>query len=511
MTSAFTHVTRVIGWGRVLARHGALRPLEADPRVPARVRLLARLARVGTFAPRTPRYAPAFAALGPAAIKLGQALATRPDLIGAHAAHDLLTLQDRLPPAPWGKVEPQIDRELGRPWRELFASIEPQPIGAASIAQVHRATTTDGRQVALKVLRPGIEARFTRDLDTYGWLADRLEAQGGEFARLRPRATLAMFRTWTETELDLRREAAAASELTDALRAEPGWFVPAIDWPRTARRLLTTEWMPGTPLTDTKALAAMPFDRAALGRTLVRGFLRQAIGRGYFHADLHQGNLFLRPDGRLGVIDFGIMGRLDRRARTDLAQILFGLLTGDYVKVADVHFDAGFVPGHHSRAEFATALRAVGEPIRGQAAKDISVANLLDGLFALTRAFDMPTQPHLLLLQKTMVMVEGVALTLDPQVNMWAAAEPYVRDWMRGELGPEARAADAITGGLRALFQLPGFVRRVEKLVPDLVAAPPLPTLPQLELKVRARVPLGYVFAALAGAMAGAGGLYLFG
>ena len=399
-TSGFTHSLRLIRWGRTLGAHGALRPLERDQRLPPRVRWAARLARVATFAPRTPRFAAAFAALGPAAIKLGQALATRPDLIGTVAAADLLTLQDKLPPVSWARIEPQIDQELGRPWRELFTEIDPAPVGAASIAQVHRARTTDGRTVALKVLRPGVERRFTRDLDTYAWAADLLERQGGEFARLRPRAVLATFRGWTEAELDLRREAAAASELHDALRAEPGWFVPQVDWPRTAKRVLTTDWMAGTKLTDVAGLAALPFDRKALADTLVRGFLRQAIGRGYFHADLHQGNLFLLPDGRLGVIDFGIMGRLDRRARVDLARILFGLLTGDYLKVADAHFDAGYVPLHHSRAEFATALRSVGEPIRGLAARDISIANLLDGLFAITRSFEMPTQPHLLLLQK---------------------------------------------------------------------------------------------------------------
>ena len=509
MTSTVVHVARLLRWGRILASHGALREVEKSPLAPPALRRIARVARIGTGAPAVPDYAGAFAALGPAAIKLGQALATRPDFIGAGAAADLARLQDALPPVAFARVAATLDAEFGAPWSTLFKSIDPVSVGAASIAQVHRGVTTDGRDVAVKVLRPDIEADFARSMETYEWAAAKLEAQGGEFGRLRPRAIIASFKAWTLAELDLRREAASASELKAAMAAEPDFVVPGIDWARTARRVLTIDWIDGVKLSNRAAVDALDLDRRALAGTMVRSFLRQAIADGFFHADMHQGNLFVLPGknghpARIGVIDFGIMGRLDRRARVYLAEILYGLLTGNYRRVAEIHFEAGYVPAHHDIGEFATALRAVGEPIRGLAARDISIANLLDGLFAITRSFDMAVQPHLLLLQKTMVMVEGVALTLDPDVNMWEVAEPFVRDWMKGELGPLSRGADALVLGMRALTQLPRVFRQLVALVPIEGAAPPGPQLPELvipELAVRARVlPGGWVALPLVGA-----------
>ena len=510
MTSSVVHVGRLLRWGRILASHGALREVEASPAAPPSLRRIARLARFGTFAPKVPDYAKAFEALGPAAIKLGQALATRPDFIGAAAATDLARLQDALPPVPFSCIEPMLDATLGTPWRSLFSSIDPKAVGAASIAQVHRGVTSDGRAVAVKVLRPDIEADLARAIDTYEWAAAKLEAQGGEFARLRPRAVIGLFKSWTEAELDLRREAASASELKAAMAAEPDFIVPAIDWARTGRRVLTIDWITGVKLSDRAAVDALDLDRRALAATLVRSFLRQAIADGFFHADMHQGNLFVVPGeghrARLAVIDFGIMGRLDRRARVYLAEILYGLLTGNYRRVAEIHFEAGYVPAHHDVGEFATALRAVGEPIHGLAARDISIANLLDGLFAITRSFDMAVQPHLLLLQKTMVMVEGVALTLDPDVNMWEVAEPYVKDWMAGELGPLSRGADALVLGLRALAQLPRVFRQLVAQIPPEGAAPlenPLPALAEPEYRASVRVRIGWLAVPLLAAGAG--------
>lgn len=449
------------------------------------MRRVARLLRFGVAVPPTPQYAAAFEAIGPAAIKLGQALATRPDLIGEAAARDLARLQDALPPLPFAGIEAALVAALGSPLP--FAEIDPVPVGAASIAQVHRARTPEGCEVAVKVLRPGIEAEFERAIETYEWAAARLERQGGEAERLRPRAVIASFKSWTLAELDLRREAAAASELGEAMVAEPDFVVPAVDWARTTRRVLTIDWIEGVKLSDHAALAALGVDRRALAATLVRSFLRQAIADGYFHADMHQGNLFVVPGEppRIGVIDFGIMGRLDRRARVYLAEILYGLLTANYRRVAEIHFEAGYVPPHHNVGEFATALRAVGEPIRGLAARDISIANLLDGLFAITRSFDMAVQPHLLLLQKTMVMVEGVALTLDPDVNMWEVAEPFVKGWMRDELGPEARLADSLVTNLRALGELPRVLRQLIGRLPPEGAAPPQAPLPPLRRRRR--------------------------
>ena len=427
--------------------------------------------------PDVPTYAEAFQEIGPAAIKLGQALATRPDLVGEEAARDLALLQDSLPPAPFEAIKAAIEQGLGRPLDEVFAEVDPEPVGAASIAQVHRAVTTEGRQVAVKVLRPNIEEDFAAAIETYEWAAAQVEAMGGEAARLRPRLVVATFRQWTKRELDLRREAASASELRENLVAESGFFVPEIDWSRTARRVLTLEWIDGIKLTDREALIAAGHDLKALAATLVRAFLRQAVVDGFFHADLHQGNLFALPDGRLAAIDFGIMGRIDRQARVWLAEILYGLITGNYRRVAEIHFEAQYVPPHHNIEEFATALRAVGEPMRGLPVKDISVGQMLDGLFKITRDFDMPTQPHLLLLQKTMVMEEGVATALDPDINMWETAEPFLTEWVRSELGPEARIADEIVRGVRMLRKLPDLIRRIDYYYPPPGAAPPAPPL----------------------------------
>ena len=482
MTARFTHLWRTLKWGRTLARQGVLLGIERDSNAPAGIRRLVRIARLGSFPPDPPAYAKAFEKIGPAAVKLGQSLATRPDLVGEAAARDLMRLQDSLPPLPYARIKAAIEAGLGAPVEMLFQSIDPVPVGAASIAQVHRAVTTEGRNVAIKVLRPGIEEKFASDIETYEWIAAQAAARGGEIARLRPREVIATFKQWTLRELDLRREAASASELADAMTGEDGYVVPAIDWKRTSRRVMTLDWVDGIKLTDRAALLAAGHDLNHLAKTLVGAFLRQAIAEGFFHADLHQGNLFVTPESRIAAIDFGIMGRVNRQARLWLAEILHGLITGNYRRVAEIHFDAQYVPGHHSIDEFTTALRAVGEPIRGIAVKDISVGNMLDGLFAITREFDMPAQPHLLLLQKTMVMVEGVASTLDPEINMWEVAGPFVSEWLRDELGPEAIAANAIQRGLKLLGDLPDLLRRIEAAYPKPGAAPPGPPLADVKV-----------------------------
>lgn len=476
-----THLWRLLKWGRTLARHGALTGVERDPLTPPEIRRLARIARFGARVPARPDYAAALQAIGPPAIKLGQTLSTRPDLIGAEATANLARLQDALPPAPFPAIEKAIEDAFGAPVGKLFQSIDPVPIGSASIAQVHRAVTTEGRDVAVKVLRPGIEDQFARAIDTYEWTAAQIEALGGEPARLRPRMVVGQFKLWTARELDLQREAASASELKENMVAEPGYYVPEIDWRRTARRVLTLEWLQGIKLNDRDSLVAAGHDCKELAAILVRGFLRQAIVDGFFHADLHHGNLFALPDGRIAAIDFGIMGRIDRRARVWLAEILYGLISGNYRRVAEIHFEAQYVPAHHSVEEFATALRAAGEPIRGLPVKDISVGRMLESLFSITRDFDMPTQPHLLLLQKSIVMNEGVASRLDPDINMWETAEPFLREWMRSELGPEAYYADRIVDTVRVLKKLPEFIHRMDFYYPPPGAAPPAPPLPVIE------------------------------
>jgi ubiquinone biosynthesis protein len=509
LTATVTHLWRLLKWGRTLARHGALRGIEADPLTPPQVRRLARIARFGARIPASPDYAVALQEIGPAAIKLGQALSTRPDLVGVRAAENLSRLQDDLPPAPFAAIKRQIEASFDAPLDQLFVEFEEKPIGAASIAQVHRAVTADGRQVAVKVLRPGIEEEFARALETYEWAAAHVERSGGEAERLRPRLVVAHFRQWTARELDLQREAASASELRENMAAEPGFYVPEIDWRRTARRVLTLEWLDGVKLNDREALVAAGHDCPALAATLVRAFLRQAVVDGFFHADLHHGNLFALSDGRIGAIDFGIMGRIDRRARMWLAEILYGLITGNYRRVAEIHFEAQYVPPHHNVEEFATALRAAGEPIRGLPVKEISVGRMLESLFAITRDFDMPTQPHLLLLQKTMVMEEGVATALDPDINMWETAEPFLREWIRGELGPEAYYADRITDTVRALKKLPALIHRMDEYYPPRGAAPPAPPLPEIAI-IEHRNWGNYALVAAAAAVVGALATILF-
>jgi ubiquinone biosynthesis protein len=503
-----THIWRLLKWGRTLARHGALRGIERDPNTPLPVKRLARLARFGTFQPATPDYAGAFKDIGPAAIKLGQTLATRPDLVGEEAANNLLTLQDSLPPVPFTEIEASIAATFDKPLSELFESIDPEPIGAASIAQVHRAVTSDGRQVAVKVLRPGIRERFASDINTYEWAAAHLEALGSDEARrLRPQLTIANFKRWTNRELDLRREAASASELAEKMKGFAGYRIPEVDWDRTNGRVMTIEWVDGIKISKVDELKAKGHDLPELANRLVLAFLTQAIAGGYFHADMHQGNLFVEDDGTIVAIDFGIMGRIDRRARLWLAEILYGLTTGNYRRVAEIHFEAQYVPSYHSVDEFATALRAVGEPMRGKPVSELSVGQMLDGLFAITRDFDMATQPHLLLLQKTMVMVEGIATQLNPQINMWDTSAPYVRNWVRDELGPEAALADGIRENMSTLLRLPDLLRRVEEKFPPKGGAPEPPPLPEIELMREARARKsrrwpGYVAAATLGAAA---------
>ena len=482
MTAPVIHGWRLFKWGRILARHGALLGIERDPNTPPFLRRAARVLRFGARVPKVPAYADALQAIGPAAIKLGQTLATRPDIVGEAAANDLVRLQDALPPVPYDVIHAAMTRAFGRDPADLFASIDPVPVGAASIAQVHRAVTTDGRTVAVKVLRPGVEEEFARAIDTYQWAAAQIEGMGGELSRLRPRLVIETFKRWTARELDLRREAASASELADSMAAEPDFIVPAIDWGRTSGKVLTLEWVDGIKLSNRAALIEAGYDVRLLANTLVHAFLRQAIAEGFFHADMHQGNLFALPGNKIAAIDFGIMGRIDRRARVWLAEILYGLITGNYKRVAEIHFEAGYVPPHHNVAEFATALRAVGEPMRGMAVKDMSIGMMLDGLFNITRDFDMQTQPHLLLLQKTMVMVEGVATSLDPDINLWDSAAPFVSEWIRTELGPEAFVADRLITDLRTFARLPELIRNIEARYPGPGGAPPAPPLREIEV-----------------------------
>jgi ubiquinone biosynthesis protein len=406
--------------------------------------------------------------LGPAYIKLGQMLATRPDIVGPEIAQALEHLQDRLPPFSEIEARSEITRAFGKPVEALFSSFG-GAMAAASIAQVHRAQTSDTPpvRVAVKILRPRVREQFARDLQALAFFARQAERFSAEARRLRFTAIVATLAESVALELDLRMEAAAASELYERTRGEAEFRVPHIDWTRTAASVLTSEWIDGVSVRDTAAIAAAGHDPRQVAVLVMRSFLTQALRDGFFHADMHPGNLFIDSQGRLAAVDFGIMGRLDADMRRFMAGTLAGFLQRDYRRVAELHFEVAFVPPQHSLETFAQALRAIGEPIFGRSARDVSIARLLGQLFETTRRFDMLAQPQLVLLQKTMVVVEGVCRGLDPDFDIWEAARPVAEKWVSGNVGPEAafnRATETL-GALGKLAQdLPQLVKNAEEL-----------------------------------------------
>jgi ubiquinone biosynthesis protein len=386
--------------------------------------------------------------LGPAYLKLGQFLATRPDVVGVAMARDLESLQDRLPPFSMTEAETVVAASLERPMTELFVSFSP-PVAAASIAQVHRGEIEkDGvrKAVAVKVLRPNVSAQFRRDLGDFSYVADKAEFYSAEARRLRLIEIINIMSRSVAMEMDLRLEAAALSEMAENTRNDPDFRVPEVDWDRTSHNVLTMEWIDGIALNDHKRLAESQVDLPELGRKVIQSFLRHALRDGFFHADMHPGNLFLDDTGRLVAVDFGIMGRLGLKERRFLAEILLGFITRNYRRVAEVHFEAGYVPGHHSVENFAQAIRAIGEPIHNRTAEEISMAKLLTLLLEVTGLFDMQTRPELILLQKTMVVVEGVARSFDPKLDIWKVADPVVREWIERNLGPIGKIQGALAG-----------------------------------------------------------------
>ncbi len=478
MIDAIANIIRLIRAGRTFARHDLV-PAEHLADLPAPARLAHRIAKVKMpwesavstdSASRGERLSAALTELGPSYIKLGQFLATRPDIVGQPLSSAMSSLQDRLPSFSMTDAFAEIRTGLGREPNEIFTEISP-PVAAASIAQVHRARTIEddgreGRDVAIKVLRPGIEQRFNRDLDSFFFAARLIEKVHAPSRRLRPVDAVRTLAHSVHLEMDLRMEASAISEIAENTAADPGFRVPDVDWTRTSQRVLTLEWVDGIALNDIPALTEAGHDLEKLGATVIQSFLRHAMRDGFFHADMHQGNLFVDSDGTLVAVDFGIMGRLSPKDRRFLAEILYGFINRDYVRVAQVHFDAGYVPRTHSVDTFAQALRAIGEPLMDKEAEEISMARLLGQLFHVTEQFDMIAQPQLLLLQKTMVVVEGVARTFNPRLNMWTTAEPVVEEWMQSKLGPEGRIQEAAEGAAvigRLMGGLPEMLARAER------------------------------------------------
>jgi ubiquinone biosynthesis protein len=470
--AALSHSLRLARAGFVFAREGVFALVDTRQLpLPAKTAIaFARLfERPGTKGGDS-RLSAALTRLGPTYVKLGQFLATRQDVVGAKIARDLESLQDKMAPFPQSEAEATVAAAFGKPLSAVYTNFGPA-VAAASIAQVHRAEIeVNGarKPVAVKVLRPGIERRFKSDLDAFFFAARTAEAFSTEAQRLRLIEVVSTLARSVSIEMDFRLEAAAASEMAENTREDVDFRVPTVDWDRTAREVLTLEWIDGVRLSDHGALEAKGFDLAKLGRNVIQSFLRHALRDGFFHADMHPGNLFVDDDGRLVAVDFGIMGRLGPKERQFLAEILLGFITRDYQRTAQVHFDAGYVPRHHSVESFAQAIRAIGEPIHNRAAEDISMAKLLMLLFEVTGLFDMRTRPELLLLQKTMVVVEGVARSLDPRLDMWTTADPVVREWIARNLGPVGRLEDAVEGAGqigRFFGQVPGLLMRAGTLL----------------------------------------------
>lgn len=445
------NILRLIRTGATLERTGAMPVILNALDAPRTLKFAARfivwpfqfLGRRGDQSlPPAPR---ALTAMGPAYIKFGQILSTRPDVVGPELAEQLRVLQDRLPPFSTDVAKQSFKSEIGLDADDVFSDFS-EPVAAASIAQVHRGKLKDtGQSVAIKVLRPEIERAFQKDLDTFYFAARLVEFVSPKSRRLKPMDVIAHFDGVVRGELDLRLESASASEFLANIKEDKGFSVPSVNWSLSSRRVMTLDWADGVPMGDVDALAAAGHNLSELGDRVLHMFLNHALRDGFFHADMHQGNLKVSSSGDIVAFDFGIMGHIDEYTRRVYAEILFGFIKRDYKRVAQVHFEAGYVPQEQDVDEFARALRAVGEPIFGMDASNISMGRLLSYLFEVTERFGMETRTELILLQRTMVVVEGVARSLNPQINIWEVARPIVEGYIKSNLGPAAVLNDLTT------------------------------------------------------------------
>ena len=479
------NIWRLIRTGATFERTGAMRVVLDAMEAPRTVRIVLR-GLVWPFRwlgykgdPTMPPAPRALTALGPAYIKFGQILSTRPDVVGPSLANELRVLQDKLPPFSLEAAKRSIAAELEQPADQIFSALS-EPVAAASIAQVHRAQLrSTGEDVAVKVLRPGIERAFRKDIDAFYLAAGMIERLAPAARRLRPTDVIAHFEGVVLGELDLRLEAASASEFDANTKNDEGFRLPQVKWHYSSRRIMTMTWAEGLPMGDNDALDQAGINREELGERVLRLFLNHALRDGFFHADMHQGNLKVAPTGEIIAYDFGIMGHIDEYTRRVYAEILFGFIRRDYKRVAEVHFEAGYVPADRDVEEFARALRAVGEPIFGLDATQVSMGRLLSYLFEVTERFGMQTRTELILLQRTMVGVEGVARSLNPQINIWKVAQPVVESYIRQSIGPAALARDLGKTAMvlaRVGPRLPGMVEAVLVKQGQDAPAPPRPS-----------------------------------
>lgn len=444
------NIWRLIRTGATLERAGAMNialdAFEAGPVLRFAARTLAFPFRwLGYKGDASlPPVSRALTALGPAYIKFGQIMSTRPDVVGPELARELRVLQDALPPFPLEVAKKAVAKELDINVDEVFSEFS-EPVAAASIAQVHRARIAEtGKEVAVKVLRPNVERAFQKDVDAFYFAARFVEFFSPSSRRLRPMDVIEHFDGVVQGELDLRLESASASEFAANTEGDAGFQVPKIQWNLSSRRVMTLEWAEGVSLGDIDAIDAAGHDRRALGARVLQLFLSHALRDGFFHADMHHGNLKVAANGDIIAYDFGIMGYIDEYTRRVYAEILFGFIRRDYKRVAEVHFEAGYVPADQDVEEFARALRAVGEPIFGMDASRISMGRLLAYLFEVTERFGMETRTELILLQRTMVVVEGVARSLDEHINIWEVARPVVEEYIQKSIGPAALTRDLV-------------------------------------------------------------------
>jgi ubiquinone biosynthesis protein len=445
------NIWRLVRTGATMERTGAMRVALDAMNAPVSLRIAARVlgwpfAWLGYKGdPDLPPITRALTALGPAYIKFGQILSTRPDVVGEELAQQLQMLQDKLPPFALDVARATVEAELGQPVDEMFSEFS-EPVAAASIAQVHKARRADtGALVAVKVLRPNIEHAFRRDIDAFYFAASVIEFLSPASRRLRPTDVIEHFEGVVLGELDLRLESSAAAEFAANTQDDAGFQVPKVDWQLSGRRVMTLGWAEGIPIHELQQLDEAGHDRTVLGPRVLQLFLSHALRDGFFHADMHQGNLKVAANGDIIALDFGIMGHIDDYTRRVYAEILYGFIRRDFRRVAEVHFEAGYVPPDRDVEEFARALRAVGEPIFGINSNQISMSRLLSYLFEVTERFGMETRTELILLQRTMVVVEGVSRSIDPGINIWDVAKPIVEQYIKENIGPAALLRDLAT------------------------------------------------------------------
>jgi ubiquinone biosynthesis protein len=468
MASSIKNIFRLLAIAKILARHNALFSLEKLDLSPTIIYILKFLAK-RTVSNEScnlrpgQRLALAFNEAGPSFIKLGQALATRSDFLGDELAKDLSDLQDKLPPFDGAQAQKIIESEFGQPLDALFSKFEMMPVAAASIAQVHFAVTKEGSEVAVKVLRPGVEAAFTRDIELMRWIASIVVLAKPELKRLKPSESIDTLAQTVELEMDLRYEAAAAGEIGDNFKNDNNFHVPEVDWKRTGRRVLTTKRLVGIPLDQRDAIIAAGHDPKEVLRKASEASFNQVFRDGFFHADVHPGNLFVMNTGAIGAVDFGIMGRLDLNTRRWLGEMLLAFLSRNYRRAAEIHFEAGLVPQNKSIDTFTQACRSIAEPILDRPQNEISIGRLLGQLFQISKTFQMEAQPQLLLLQKTMLIAEGTGRRLAPEANMWVLARPLIENWFLKTLSPETRILEVVNGIAKAAVRLPKVINDIEE------------------------------------------------